>query len=726
MRVAIVLAATPSEDGATDPNGRTLALPAHLPVGQGVPLALDVRDEGDLSTLVLELAGHRTLRGSAAGQLDELFRSGLQRADEHVDRLLTEANTHRAAGDVEAARRAYEYAETLLGNEASERRANALVALAAIENERGYPAVASSLLDRALAFAPQHVPALEARSELAYANGEAAMRVALLARLVPHLETSGARVKALRAVTDESLAAAREAIGIASALMPDAIYVLERLRAVNEASGMWEAALATAVQIAELNTDRPMRARALVDAARLCSERVGNTSRAVALYEAAIEDDPRVPGAFEAIEAELVRADDPAALASAYARQIDRLKASNALGDQCKLLAKLAALQCERLDEPRAAIATLETLVGLDPNNLAARLEQSRLLEVMGEHALAARALEAAAFLGPTEVTVYRSLGRLLGRSNDQDRRYLSCSALVALGEADPEEQAIFSQFRPDALPTPRSALDEATWTELLPDGHSALLDDIAAMIEPVALDTWLTRRSHASIMPPKQRVDPNTSTITAVRCCAWAARLLGLPEPEIYIKPTEALVGARLSLLGPLGVELGQPVLRGRSAGEIAFLAAHHLTYARPGWRIISVLGSADEVRSLLLAGLAAARPAVRAVFELGPHEEEIAATLLEHLDAARRERLTSAAENVLGRANALDFVGWLRSVEQVACRVGLLASGDVTVAANVLSVAGSAPGGLSAAERARALLPFCVSQRHSALRHCLGLSVD
>jgi tetratricopeptide (TPR) repeat protein len=726
MRVAIVLAAKRSEDGVTDPDSRTLALPAHFPAGQGIPLALDVADDGDSTTLVLEVAGYRTLQGSAAGQLDELFRSGVQRADEYVNGLLRDADAQRAAGDVDTARRTYEHAETLLGHETSERRANALVALAAIEQERGHAAVASSLLDRALAFAPEHGPALGARSELAHANGEAAMHVALLARLVPHLETSGARVKALRAITDESLTAAREAIGIASALMPDTIYVLERLRAVNEASGMWEAALATAVQIAELNTDRRMRARALVDAARLCSERVGNTSRAVALYEAAIEDDPRVPGAFEAIEAELVRADDPAALASAYARQIERLGASNALADQCQLLAKLAALQCERLGEPRAAIATLDTLVSLDPNNLAARLEQSRLLEVMGEPALATRALESAAFLGPTEVTVYRSLGRLLARSNDQDRRYLCCSALVALGEADLEEQATFSQLRPDALPSPRSALDEATWTELLPEGHCALLDEIAALVEPIALGTWLARRSHNSVPPPKQRVDPKTSTITAVRCCAWAAKLLSLPEPEIYVRPTEALIGARLSLLGSLGVELGQPVLKGRSPGEVAFLAAHHLTYARPGWRIISVLGSTDEVRSLLLAGLSAARPAVRAVFELGPHEEEIASVLSEHLDQARRESLANMAEDVLGRGDALDFVGWLRSVEQVACRAGLLASGDVTVASNVLSVAGSAPGGLSAAERARGLLPFCVSQRHSALRHCLGLSVD
>ena len=148
MRVAIVLGTTRPEDGLTDPNGRTLALPAHLPVGLGVPLALDVSDDGDSTTLVLRVSGYGTLRGSAAGELDELFVSGSQRADEYVDQLLADAGAQRAAGDIEAARRAYEYAETLLGSEASERRANALVALAAIEHEGGRATVASSLLER--------------------------------------------------------------------------------------------------------------------------------------------------------------------------------------------------------------------------------------------------------------------------------------------------------------------------------------------------------------------------------------------------------------------------------------------------------------------------------------------------------------------------------------------------------------------------------------------------
>ena len=45
----------------------------------------------------------------------------------------------------------------------------------------------------------------------------------------------------------------------------------------------------------------------------------------MALYEAAISDDPQVPGAFESIEATLVKSADGPGLADAYERQIDRL-----------------------------------------------------------------------------------------------------------------------------------------------------------------------------------------------------------------------------------------------------------------------------------------------------------------------------------------------------------------------------------------------------------------
>ena len=80
---------------------------------------------------------------------------------------------------------------------------------------------------------------------------------------------------------------------------------------------------------------------------------------------------------------------------------------------------------------------------------------------------------------------------------------------------------------------------------------------------------------------------------------------------------------------------------------------------------------------------------------------------------------------DRVLADDGKLDVLAWLRSAETVACRAALLVSGDVTVASSVLAVAGAAPGGRSARDRAEELLPFAVSQTYTALRHLLGVSV-
>jgi hypothetical protein len=93
--------------------------------------------------------------------------------------------------------------------------------------------------------------------------------------------------------------------------------------------------------------------------------------------------------------------------------------------------------------------------------------------------------------------------------------------------------------------------------------------------------------------------------------------------------------------------------------------------------------------------------------------------------MSSETRELLGGIVERLLSGEETLEVFAWLRTVEETASRAGLLASGNVTVAANVLAVAGTTPGGQSAAERAKALLAFCVSKRHAELRSTLGVQV-
>jgi hypothetical protein len=70
------------------------------------------------------------------------------------------------------------------------------------------------------------------------------------------------------------------------------------------------------------------------------------------------------------------------------------------------------------------------------------------------------------------------------------------------------------------------------------------------------------------------------------------------------------------------------------------------------------------------------------------------------------------------------LDLSDWVRGVEITACRAGLLASDDITVASRMLSVDGRAIPGLSAADKVRDLAAYSVSQKFQALRSLTGLS--
>ena len=93
--------------------------------------------------------------------------------------------------------------------------------------------------------------------------------------------------------------------------------------------------------------------------------------------------------------------------------------------------------------------------------------------------------------------------------------------------------------------------------------------------------------------------------------------------------------------------------------------------------------------------------------------------------MSSEAKEVVGALVEKVVGSGGPLDVFAWLRCVEETAGRAGLLASGNLTVASNVLAITGASPGGQSAAERARGLLAFCVSQQHSEMRKSLGVAV-
>ena len=741
MRTAILTYPTSRDEGFRVPaeptdlrrllvhrSGRLVPVVAHLPFDQVVRESLGLQSPDEDGTLLLWVGPHVVLDAEVTTELelDDHFEMAEKYVDEEVDQAMAEAYEAADREDLDGARRTYSDIDRLLGQEESPRHALVMVSLGEIERLAGRSRQAAVLYDRALAIAPTHIGALRGRAELAIAGGESAIAAAMHFRLVPQLDSDEQRLEALGQVASESLRAAKDAMARALELKPEDPNLLERLKAIHEASGEYAESVSLAVRIAEQLSDPKLRARSLVQAGRMASEKAANTSLAVALYEAAIEDDPEATGAFEAVESELLRTKDFEGVAHAYERQLERLSVPKATPIRIDLLRQLARVRHQELGDPLAAIRALDQLIVEQPTDSEAQIQLAELLCETDQLPLATRVLQAAANLVPGRAETYRSLLGLLDKLQDADRAFNAAAVLVTLGEADINEQLRYAQYAPEALLGITSTVDDDIWDQLQPTSHPTGVHEVVQAIEETALDIWFTERATASqsMPPPATRQDPHTSTVGAVRAFAWVARILGLPEPAIHAIPeADTLTAATLPCRKP-ALALGRHALTGRSLPELSFMAGHHLAFFRPGFRILPFYSEVADVIALVRAAVAVARPELES--GLDPRMRTLRQQLESQLDSASRASLQAAVDRVMAEDGRLDVLEWLRSAETIACRAALLVSGDVTVAGNVLAVAGAAPGGRSPRDRLEELLPFAVSQAHTALRHLLGVAVS
>jgi hypothetical protein len=163
----------------------------------------------------------------------------------------------------------------------------------------------------------------------------------------------------------------------------------------------------------------------------------------------------------------------------------------------------------------------------------------------------------------------------------------------------------------------------------------------------------------------------------------------------------------------------LGRSVLAGRSMAELSFILARHVSYERPGFRMLTFYATLGELEGVIRAAITVSVPDSPFRPEPTPRAHRLAELLASKLNAPMREAIAQATRDLVEATAQLDLVAWARGVETMACRAGLLAAGDVTVATAALALSG-----VSSRDRALGLLPFVVSERYALLRRALGVA--
>jgi tetratricopeptide (TPR) repeat protein len=711
MRVAVLLdpsAESVPVDSLAGPGTRLVLLPKGDRLTHALVRAMRAYGADETSVIVVAPVGEGVVD---AGVWSDRLSPAVTAVDDDavVDARIAEASRALDEARLDEAWEAYVRCEALLSDEMSPRRAEVLTCLAQIADARGDEQEAITRLDQALAVYPTHKAALEMRWDLAHRLGHSATAAAMAKRLLAFATGDAERVDLLMAAADDGLRVGVDMLTAALRIRPGNRELLDRLRAVYEASGDWARSVDVAVAFAEGLADPQARARALVAAAETSATKAKKVDRAVALYEAAITDDPEVPGAFDAIERVLVQARDYRGVERAYVRQLERLKGRHAA--EAVVLDKLARVREEHLDDAHGAIAALDRLAVLQPEDVETRVRLARLLEVKGQDELAVACLEIAAHAVPARPDVFHALSRVLRRLGSVDRAYCACGVLVHLGEADLDEQLTYQQFVPDAVVRPAKPVGEEGWRALLPEDLDTTTTDLLAAIAPAAIGARiadLRAKKKLPALDPKDRQDVERSTVSAVRTVGWVCKLFGIPCPAVYAAASEVPGGVGVLAAIEPAIALGPSLLSGRSPGELAFLLAREVVVLRLTSRLLAFYPTFDDRRALTAA----------VAQDVGSKKGDLA------IDPAQRAAISTALRAVAERGGQIDLLGWLRAVERAACRAGLLACGDVTVAARVLAIDTHLGAGMSAAERLRDLVPYSVSESYATLRQRIGIA--
>jgi tetratricopeptide (TPR) repeat protein len=484
-----------------------------------------------------------------------------------------------------------------------------------------------------------------------------------------------------------------EALELARVLTPKPESVLQALRRGYERLGRWTQALEVTTALAALTQSPIDRASLHVTCGRIALEHLSDLDRAIAYFDAATVDDPS-------------SAEAHAALA-----QLRPLQESAAEGPGSGILVR-----------SRASRAGSSPPAPEEPDADARENAADRLFAEKAEDAALVE-LEAAAAKDPTRVSIYEKAFASHRRTGRTDAALLAALALEELEAAEVDHQVLIDQFRSVGPVRVRTSLDESTWAALRAPGSDDVLRALFAAVENAAIaarvDELREQRKLVALDPADRLSEESTASI--VRSFQWAARVLSIGCPNLYLNDAPGGI-ATLQVREP-STALGPSVLSGPSAKDLAFLAGRHLTFYRPGYQVLLYYPSREELTTLLLAAAQVAMPKAAAASD-DPAVASLRARLARHIEDDDRAALKKAVRALDARGGQAALGAWMCSVELTAGRAGLLLAGDLATATSILRSESRDVANVPVEMRRGDLIAFCASRTHASIRQQFAMT--
>ncbi|HEY5946498.1 MAG TPA: tetratricopeptide repeat protein, partial [Kofleriaceae bacterium] len=622
--------------------------------------------------------------------------------------------------------------------------------LGAASRALGEDKKAEASFRRALEKEPLHEPTLEAMVELGGARGEWRMvadaKRAQIDALDKREGTDFLRAKLFEEIGDiwreriKDVTSATGAYLEGLKIAPASRVLLHKLLEAFTEQRQWRRAIETLDQLSALEDSPERRARFHYTAAVIARDELNDHDLAVDKFNAALDDNPMTPKAFEGVDNMLAARKDWKNLARAYRRQLKRVGDDVPTEKLVELWTRLGDICADHLGDTEAATEAYQVACELAPEDIQ-RHEQLADLYLEAGEARRTEAIQELQYLlshAPDRVELYKALANLYRAEHEIDKAFCVAQALVFLGAASSEERMLYEKFRPRQFtPAPRRLTEELWQKAIIHPREDKVVGAIFASALG-ALAAGTAQPITAFGLSPDSRADLDRDPRAVSRVVKYVSGVLAIdPAPMVWLQ--EQGDGLRVANTVGMGADrqklvpsllVGAPVLGKADERELAFEVGKRMAYLRPERFVTLAVGTLPKLEAAFAAAVLAsgARITGHDGRPYNPQNEEatkLAGQLQKQVPGPLLEQVGELSHKLTGRLGNGLIAGWRAATDLTANRVGFILANDFEVAAKGIATEGASLSSMSVKERLRELLAYAVSEQYFAVRRHLGLHV-
>jgi hypothetical protein len=267
--------------------------------------------------------------------------------------------------------------------------------------------------------------------------------------------------------------------------------------------------------------------------------------------------------------------------------------------------------------------------------------------------------------------------------------------------------------------------LDDDDWALRLTHSEAdPVVTRIFAMIQPTIIRAR-TQSLEALGYDAAQRIDLAEQPYPVTQTLYYAQGVLGFEAPPVFQNLSDA------AGLGFLHAHTPAIVL-GRAAFEsvvptqsLAFVAARHLTYFRPGFYVRHLVPTGTGLKAWLFAAIKLCVPQFPIAAEVHGQVTDAMMPMAREFQGVQRELLASTVSKLLQSGGAVDLKKWVSAIDLTADRTGFVLAHDLGVATEVMRATEDASS-VPVKERVKEIVLFSVSEEYIDLREKLQVTVE